>query len=158
MSGRALRAGLLAALLLAAFYAGVVGGASGLSHLRSQARADWYYLVAIVAGFSVQVTLLVELRQRHRRHQLAGRAAATGAGASGVGMVACCAHHLADLAPIIGVSGAAAFLTDYRVPFMLAGIAVNAVGVAVAGTRLWRERVPHLGPARRAPVAAAQGG
>jgi hypothetical protein len=54
-------------------------------------------------------------------------------------MVACCAHHLADLAPIVGVSGAAAFLTDWRLEFMLAGIAVNAVGVAITGRRLWAE-------------------
>lgn len=46
-------------------------------------------------------------------------------------MVACCAHHLADLVPVIGVSGAAAFLTEWRTEFML-----NAFGVTVAARRL----------------------
>lgn len=51
-------------------------------------------------------------------------------------MVACCAHHAADIAPLLGASAAAVFLTTYRVPIMLIGIAVNAVGVAVAAHRL----------------------
>jgi hypothetical protein len=62
-------------------------------------------------------------------------------------MVASCAHHVADLAPIIGASGAAVFLTDYRVPIMIVGITVNAVGVAIAVRRL-----------RRMPVAVAAAG
>ena len=53
-------------------------------------------------------------------------------------MVACCAHHIADLAPFIGATGTAAFLTDYRIPFMIVGIGVNAVGVAIAARRLRR--------------------
>ena len=51
-------------------------------------------------------------------------------------MVACCAHHLADLLPLVGATGAAAFLTDYRDLFMSSGIAVNAVGIAVAARAL----------------------
>jgi hypothetical protein len=51
---------------------------------------------------------------------------------------------VADLAPIIGVSGAAMFLTSYRVPVMLAGIAVNAAGVAFAARRLRRTPLPAL--------------
>ena len=51
-------------------------------------------------------------------------------------MVACCAHHLADLVPLVGATGVAAFLLDWRVPLMLTGIAVNVVAVAVAARRL----------------------
>jgi hypothetical protein len=50
VSGRSVRAGVLAAAGLGAFYAGVIGWASGVSHLADQARADWPYLVAILAG------------------------------------------------------------------------------------------------------------
>lgn len=124
------------------FYVAVVGGASGLDHLTEQARIDWYYLVAIVAGFGIQVALLTELHRRRAAHRVEHVASGAGAGASTVGMVACCAHHLADLAVIAGVSGAAAFLIDYRVELMLAGIAVNALGVTFAATRLWHEIHP----------------
>jgi hypothetical protein len=51
-------------------------------------------------------------------------------------MVACCAHHLADLVPLIGATGVAAFLFDWRIPFMLVGVAVNAVAVTIAYRRL----------------------
>lgn len=53
-------------------------------------------------------------------------------------MVACCSHHVAAVAPVLGASGAATFFTDARVPMMAAGVAVNAVGVAVAVRRLRR--------------------
>ena len=137
MAGRSARVGVAAALALASFYVVVVAGASGSwKHLTDQAAADWYYLLPVVVGFGLQVGLVAELRRRHRLHRTEAAAGGTGAGASTVGMVACCAHHVADLAPFVGATAAAAFLTDYRVPFMVIGISVNAVGVAVAARRL----------------------
>lgn len=139
MNPRSFRAGALASAGLALFYVTVVAAASGSwGHLTDQARQDWYYLLPIVAGFGIQVALLAELRLRHRLHHGGAAAGGAGAGASTVGMVACCAHHLADLAPFIGATGAAAFLTDYRIPFMVVGIGVNAAGVAIAARRLMR--------------------
>lgn len=135
MSGKSLRWGGLAAAVLVAFYVAVLTTASGWDHLGDQARDDWWLLTAIVAGFGIQVALTVELRGRHRAHHLAASAGA-GTGASAVGMVACCAHHLADLAPLLGATGLAAFLFDWRVPLMLAGVAVNATAIAIAARRL----------------------
>ena len=136
---RSRRIGLLAAAGLALFYVVVVAGASGsLSHFATQARKDWYFLAFILGGFGVQVALAAELRRRHQLQHTAALASGTGSGASVVGMVACCAHHIADLAPFIGATGAATFLLDYRIPFMVTGIAINAVGVAVAARRLRR--------------------
>jgi len=139
MSVRSVRSGVVAGAGLALFYVVVVAGASGSwSHVDDQARQDWYYLVVIVGGFGTQLALMSELRRRHRLHHGVAAATGAGAGASTVGMVACCAHHLADLAPFIGATGAAAFLTDYRIPFMIVGIGVNAVGVTIAARRLRR--------------------
>ncbi len=107
MSARSVRVGVAAAGLLAGVYVAVVGGASGLDHLAGQARADWYLLVPILAGFGVQVALMAELRQRRRQARLAAAATGGAAGTSAVGMVACCAHHVADLAPLAGLTGAA---------------------------------------------------
>jgi len=139
VSRRSASWGIAASAGLALFYVVVVGLASGSAqHLADQARRDWYLLAAIVAGFGTQVALVVELRRRHRLSHGALAAGGTGSGASAVGMVACCAHHLADLLPVLGATGAAAFLLDWRVPFMVAGIAVNALGVAAAARRLRR--------------------
>lgn len=140
---RSRRIGLLAAVALAVFYVVVVAGSSrSLSHLAAQARQDWYFLTLILGGFGLQVALAAELRRRHQLLHGAAVASGTGSGASVVGMVACCAHHIADLVPLIGATGAAAFLLDYRIPFMVTGIGVNAVGVAVAARRLRRTPVP----------------
>src|SRR6266536_2504516 len=84
MSARSVRVGVAAAGLLAGVYVAVVGGASGL-----------------------QVALMAELRQRRRQARLAAAATGGAAGTSAVGMVACCAHHVADLAPLAGLTGAA---------------------------------------------------
>lgn len=134
---RSVSLGLLAMLGLAIFYGAVVGLASrSWDHLATQVRQDWYFLTPILVGFGVQVGLLAELRHRNRLHHGAAAAGGAGAGASAAGMVACCAHHLADLVPLVGATGAAAFLIDYRVPFMLIGIGVNAIGIALATRRL----------------------
>jgi len=144
MTPRSVRAGVLAAASLALFYVVVVAGASGSwQHLTDQAANDWYYLVPIMGGFGVQVALVADLRRRHRLNRSAAAAGGAGAGASTAGMVACCAHHIADLAPFIGATGAATFLIDYRVPFMLVGIGVNAVGVTIAARRLRRANAHH---------------
>jgi hypothetical protein len=138
MSRNGFRAGILAAAGLGVFYAAVVGGVGGLAHLAQQAGADWPWLVLILAGFGTQVALYAELRRRRRLHPAVAAAAGAGGGASAVGMVACCAHHLADLAPLIGASGAAVFLTSYRLPLILAGIGINVVGVVFTARRLYR--------------------
>jgi hypothetical protein len=128
--------GALGATGLAAFYAGIVGGVGGLTHLGEQAASDWPWLALILAGFGTQIALLVELRRRRRAHHGVTAAAGAGGGASAAGMIACCAHHIADLAPIIGASGAAVFLTGYRVPIMLTGVVINAAGVLISARRL----------------------
>ena len=144
MTGRSARTGLLATAGLAAFYVTVVWAASGsFGHLVDQARRDWYYLALILSGFAVQVALVSELRRRHRLQHAAAMAGGAGMGASTAGMVACCAHHLADLAPFIGATGAATFLTDYRIPFMVVGIGVNAIGIVVAAHRLRNTPAPR---------------
>lgn len=134
-SGRGFRWGVLAAAGLLAFYGMVIAVASSIGHLRAQLALDWPWVTAIVVGFGSQVALLVTLRERQRA-RAAAAAAGTGAGASVVGMLACCAHHLAEIAPLVGVNLVATFLASYRVPIMAVGIAVNAVAIAVTVRKL----------------------
>lgn len=137
---------------MVAFYLAVVGGASGSwVHLRDQIGADWYLLVLVVVGFATQVALLTELRRRHKLQATTAAASGVGAGASTAGMIACCAHHIADLLPFLGASGAAAFLYDYKLWFVLVGVGVNALGIVIATRRLRhtpiaRERVTSNHP------------
>lgn len=134
---RSARLGTLAAAGMAVFYAAVVAGASGsVGHLVEQARADWFLLAPIIAGFGLQVGLIIELRRRQRLVRDAAVAGAAGAGGSAVGMIACCAHHLVEAVPLVAATGAATFLISYRVAFMAVGLAATAVGVTIAARRL----------------------
>lgn len=65
-------------------------------------------------------------------------------GASGttstLAMVACCAHHVADVLPILGLTAAATFLANYQTAFMLVGLGTTLVGITVMLSILIRER------------------
>jgi len=139
---RAIGHAVIGALALFAIYTGIVAGASGsFGHFFDQAREDWYFITPLMAGFGTQYALLRELRRRRKLRALAAGVGVGGAGASTIGMVACCAHHIVDLAPFLGASAAATFLTAWKVPLILVGLAVNAAGIAV-GIRNLR-RVPE---------------
>ena len=135
VTARSARWGVAAAAALMSLYMAILLAASGWSHLRDQASQDWWLLTPIIAGFGLQVAFTAELRARHLAHHL-GASTGAGTGASTVGMVACCAHHLADLVPLLGATGLAAFLLDWRVPLMVFGLAVNGVAAVIAGRRL----------------------
>jgi hypothetical protein len=140
---RSVAIGTLASVAMAAAYAGVVAGLSGsVAHLTDQVRADWYLLAPIVVAFGLQVGLMVELRRRHRLTGAALGATAAGTGASTAGMVACCAHHVADFLPFLGATAAAGFLGTYRAAFMGFGLAVSALAVTIAIRRLRRMPLP----------------
>ena len=129
--------GAVAALALATLYTAIVWGASGsFAHLLDQVSSDWYLLIPLALGFGVQVGLVAELRRRHRMQASTAAAGGVGAGASTLGMVACCAHHVADLAPFIGAAGAATFLSAYRLPFIFVGLGITAIGIVVSLRRL----------------------
>jgi hypothetical protein len=52
-----------------------------------------------------------------------------------VAMVACCAHHLTDILPVVGLAGAALFLGSYQSLFLLVGVLSSFVGtVYMLGT------------------------
>ena len=140
---RSIVAGVFGAIAMSAFYVAVVAGASGSwQHMTDQASADWYLLALVIGGFGVQVALFSELRRRYKLQAAAAAAGATGMGASTAGMVACCAHHLADLLPFLGATGLAAFLYDYRLAFVLVGVGVNALGITIALRRLRHTPLP----------------
>ncbi len=89
-------------------------------------------MVALTGGFGIQAGLFSFIRQsiRERRASATGSVAASGAISAG-SMAACCAHHLTDILPFLGLSGVAIFLTDYQIFFIIIGVLSNAVGIAI---------------------------
>lgn len=140
---RPIAAGVAATIWLTSLYIGIVGIAQGLDHAVELMVGDWYFVVPIVMGFGIQVGLFVYVRFRlHLQGSIRSTKtlAGAGTGTSTVSMVACCAHHLTDVLPIIGLSGAALFLNDYRGPLMSLGILTNAVGITMMVRLIRRSR------------------
>ena len=119
--------GLIAAAGLLAFYLGIITLAQGWAHALQQLAGDRWFIAAITVGFGAQVGLFVYLRGLHTRAAAGGMAASTGT--STAAMLACCAHHLADILPIMGVAGAAVFLNAWKTPLLWLGILMNLGGI-----------------------------
>ena len=127
--------GALAFGLLLAVYFGAVSLVSGWRFTVSQFTEFWYYIVPLAAGFGVQVALFVKLRDLVRRQTGGSMVAASGT-TSTAAMISCCAHYLANVAPVLGASGLVAFAAQYQVEFFWVGLAFNAAGIAYIGSKL----------------------
>ena len=124
---RPLAFGLLAVLGLLALYLGIITLAQGWGHAIEQLVDDRWFVGAIALGFGSQIGLFTYLKGLHAQAAAGGVAASTGT--STAAMLACCAHHLADILPIVGISGAAIFLNTYKTPLLWLGILMNFAGV-----------------------------
>lgn len=150
-------AGLLGAGLLTLLYFGIVSWAEGPQHAIELFRQDRWIVLPIIFGFGVQSGLYIILKKRLflpvASTGPSGALTGAGGGMSTVAMVACCAHHVADVLPILGLTAAAAFLAEYRTAFMLIGLGTTLLGIAVMLTILYKERrkaVAMLVPATEA--------
>ena len=139
-----LSAFLLGSSLLAGIYFGILTWAQGWDSASSQFLLNRWYVVPIWIGFGIQAALYSTLRfhlfipTTSMGH--AGAFVGTSGATSVTAMVACCLHHLTDVLPILGLSAAATFLTQYQRPFMLVGLGMNLIGIIVMLIVLYRER------------------
>ncbi len=135
-AGHAVRNSILAGLGGAAglvlFYVLLVALLSGSwRHPLDELLELKYWIGILVLGFGSQIGLFYHIRKVMHVKGRGGKAAAAGTGTSTVAMIACCAHHLTDVLPIIGMAGVAVFLSEYRIAFIAFGIISNAVGIVI---------------------------
>mgnify|MGYP001611627378 CR=1 FL=1 len=90
--------------------------------------AVWYLLIAIIVSFGVQFGLWSYLRIVH--YQTSSAVPGMSGATSSVSMLACCAHHLVDLLPLWGLSGAVLFLGQYQRPLLVISLAINLLSIA----------------------------
>jgi hypothetical protein len=148
-----LGAGLLGAVILTAVYFGIVSWAESPKHAAEFFWQDRWIVIPIILGFGVQAALYTILKLRLflpvNNTRLGGSmtpAPASGAsvGASGttstIAMVACCAHHVTDVLPILGLTAAATFLAKYRLAFMGVGLGTTLLGIGYMLFILFLER------------------
>jgi Cu+-exporting ATPase len=129
------------ALMLAVFF-GVVGLVSGWAFTLEQFARYRPYIVALALGFGVQVGLYVTLRQFVGVRKTPGTMVAAAGTTSTAAMVSCCAHYLANLLPVLGVTGFVAVVAQYQVELFWVGLAFNLAGIAFIAPKVakaWKE-------------------
>jgi len=129
--------------VLLALYFGVLTLVSGWSFTVDQFSEFWYFIVPLAAGFGVQVALFLKLREVVSRAKEAGAVIAASGTASTAAMISCCAHYLANVAPVLGATGLVAFAAQFQVELFWVGLAFNAAGIGYVGTKLWKATKAH---------------
>src|SRR3990167_8171417 len=66
-----------------------------------QFRQLWYLMLPLLAGFGVQIGLFSYIKFLSK---VGNKIVAASSATSTVSMIACCAHHLTDVVPILGLS------------------------------------------------------
>lgn len=136
-------------LALTGIYFGIVSLAESPTHALELFLEDRWIVFPIILGFGIQVTLYVILKKRLFIPVAdvgpSGALTGAGGGVSATAMVACCAHHVTDVLPLVGLTAAATFLAEYRLAFMLTGLGTTILGILVMLTILIRERRKAMG-------------
>lgn len=137
-------AGLAGAIFLMAVYFVVISLAESPQHAVELFWQDRLIVIPIILGFGVQAALYTILKKRLfvpvSSSGPSGPMMGAGGATSTVAMVACCAHHVADVLPILGLTAAAAFLAQYRIAFMLVGLGTTILGIVVMLFILFKAR------------------
>ncbi|HXV99271.1 MAG TPA: hypothetical protein VEC93_12690 [Anaerolineae bacterium] len=139
-----LSAGVTGAGLLMGLYFGIVSWAESPRHAMALFWEDRWLIMPIMLGFGVQAALYIILKKRLfvpvAHAGFSGTVTGASGGMSATTMVACCAHHVTDVLPILGLTAATAFLAEYRTAFMLAGLGTMLLGIIFMVIILLRER------------------
>jgi hypothetical protein len=137
-------AGLVGSVFLAGLYLFLVSWVESFQHAIEYLWQDRWIVLPIILGFGVQVALYVILKKRLFMPVNSTAPSAVITGASGttstIAMAACCAHHVADVLPVLGLTAAATFLAEYRTAFMLVGLGTTLIGISRMLVVLFKER------------------
>lgn len=121
--------GLVAILVMSLFYLVIMLVSMPTREVWWNFSFSWYLIIPLILGFGLQIGLWIYLKNYPNKH--ASGAVPSSAGAvSGVAMLACCSHHLFDILPFVGLSGAGLFLAQYQRFFLLLGLTINIFGIA----------------------------
>jgi hypothetical protein len=136
--------GLAGSIFLFSLYLGLVSLAESPQHAIEFFWQDRWIVIPIILGFGTQAGLYVILKKRLfvpvSNTGPSGTLTGTSGATSTIAMAACCAHHITDVLPILGLTAAATFLAQYRTAFMLVGLGMTLVGISVMLAILFKER------------------
>jgi len=136
--------GLVAGACLSLLYFAIVSWAESPRHALEQFWTDRWIVLPIVVGFGLQSALYTILKKRLylpvASPDPSGALMGAGGTTSTAAMIACCAHHVSDVLPLVGLTAASAFLAQYRTTFMLVGLATTLTGIVLMLAILMKER------------------
>ena len=136
-------AGLIAASVLMGLYFGALTAVSGWQFTLEQFQQFRYFIIALAAGFGIQVGLFVHLKELVHGARSQGVVLATSGTTSTAAMVSCCAHYLANIAPVIGAAGLVTFATQYQVELFWVGLAFNVGGILYITSKVVQATKEH---------------
>lgn len=127
--------GTMASFSLLAFY-GLIMTMLSRSFLAAweQFQTLWWIMLPLAVGFGIQVGLYTKLKQ-------SGSTVAVGGVSGGIGMVACCSHHLVDVLPLIGLAGVGIFLSQYQLPILVISLFINLLGIFIMVKHLKERKI-----------------
>ncbi len=117
--------GVAAMTLLLAAYIVLLTALNGPEHAMDNLQRNGFLLFPLALLFGGQISLYSFARrmQETNPHVMAS------CGVSAGSMAACCAHHVLDVIPILGISGLSAVLAGYEQAFLGIGILSGLYGI-----------------------------
>ena len=130
--------GLLGASLLLVFYFVIVTLISGWQFTQGQFSRFWYFILALAFGFGIQVGLYSYLKNSIRSQNPSATVLAASGTISTAAMISCCTHYLANILPILGITGFITIITQYQIQLFWVGLAANLGGILYMASKITR--------------------
>ena len=135
IQGSALK-GLLGTSLLLVFYFVIVTSISGWNFAQDQFLRFWYFILVLAFGFGIQVGFYSYLKSAVHQN-VSAKVVATSGATSTAAMISCCAHYLANILPILGITGLITLITQYQIQLFWAGLIANLTGILYMANKVF---------------------
>jgi len=130
--------GTIASLAMFNIYFFILTLVSGWSFALVQFYAYWYFVVSLVMGFGILFALYSYIKDMVQHGHGMGKVVGVSGATSTMAMVACCAHYLVNLVPILGVTGFITLVAQYQVKLFWLGILLNLAGIGLMIYRIYK--------------------
>lgn len=154
MIGKSAALGTAGMATLLSVYFLVLTAVSGWEFTLSQFFDFWYFIVALAAGFGIQLGLFSYLRNAIHGRDGSGKVLAVSGSTSTAAMISCCAHYLTNILPVLGAAGAVTLVVQYQVELFWVGLAFNAAGILYIGNKVLKFSAAHVSKEPPAVVQA----
>ena len=128
--------GLIGTTVLLTVFFSFVSLISGWDFALSQFLQFWYFIVSLAVGFGIQIGLYTYLKNAIHKSESSGRILAVSGTTSTGAMISCCAHYIANILPIVGVTGFISIIGQYQIELFWIGLIFNIAGIIYIGRKV----------------------